>query len=510
VIRPLSPRSLAVTLVALVAASSATAQTGACRIPGFPAPELCARARLDTVKASFLIIVDTSGSMRPLWGSMREALAEFASAIPDGDDLTVRLFAGGVGTYVPPVPLGHATRSSVMSRLRALPVPSGANTDLGAAAQSGLEALRSAPTDRLFFLFFLTDGRHDPPSLGKYGTTWDAQWGQLATEAATLLGARRASVAIVRLTASADNTMLTRVFPGAVITDAIGQDALRGWFRATSRTLAVTKLRQLLDRELRKPAFALASKGPVSLQSDHSKVVALALASARGIVGYSIEDTSAHPLPAGGAIRFGALRVVRPTDAPSETQVTLENRRQPWWLPPGSRRRTIDTTVSLAMRLEPAEELAKIGVSPVQPETPVRLQLQLAGGGALPMAGYVPLALGLVLLTALLMVRAKWAMHRPRLSGRVLVIQKNGDSVQHDLKGKRTPYPVKADGVDLLQIKAESTRGKTRIYAVPTPGVDLSSKDEKVLGPVLLDRDWLFTSDTHTFNFATARQPPLR
>src|SRR4029434_8814594 len=80
-------------LACLATVAHGQSSAGPCADKDFPAPKLCQRARLDTLHASYLLLVDESGSMKPLWPAVRQALGEFSAAVPDGDDLEVRLFA---------------------------------------------------------------------------------------------------------------------------------------------------------------------------------------------------------------------------------------------------------------------------------------------------------------------------------------------------------------------------------------------------------------------------------
>src|SRR5215471_15804324 len=148
---------------------------GPCADRDFPAPNLCQRARLDTLHASYLLLVDESGSMKPLWPAVRQALGEFSAAVPDGDDLEVRLFADCPHTLIPPTPASDRTRTAWQQQINGLGAPNGKNTNLGCAAEAIIEQLRSAPAGRLQFVFILTDGQHEPgagEAALKYPQTW--------------------------------------------------------------------------------------------------------------------------------------------------------------------------------------------------------------------------------------------------------------------------------------------------------------------------------------------------
>src|SRR6187402_1654645 len=123
-------------VVCVPSIAAAQSSAGPCADKDFPAPKLCQRARLDTLHASYLLLVDESGSMKPLWPAVRQALAEFSAAISDGDDLEVRLFSACPRTLIPPTPASERTRAAWEQQIIGLGEPSGSTTDLGCAAKA--------------------------------------------------------------------------------------------------------------------------------------------------------------------------------------------------------------------------------------------------------------------------------------------------------------------------------------------------------------------------------------
>lgn len=443
-----------------------------CGIANFPAPELCTRARLDTVHAAYTLLVDESGSMRALWPAVQRALSEFAAAIPDGDELDVRLFASKPRSLIARVPASDDARAGWVRRFASLPLPSGAHTDLGSAARSALATIRSAPANQLQFVFFLTDGQQSVPLSSPFPNSWDGEWPSLASEASTLVSARPVSVVILRLTDEADRSLLARVFPGAVVTDAIGPDALRSWFASASRDIAVAKLRLLIGRELSLPAFTI--EGSLKTEIRGVGEMEGEVVPGRRILGTVFSDSAAGSFGNGGQLEVrlmpGAMMV------PARADVRIRVPSRPWYLPPSREALAISTTASGTARLEPAGELARIGIDPTARPDSVSVVIT-ARTGIIPVVLYY---LVLVLVIAILSgaaVRLKWAFHRAYLSGRLLIENPDDPSAQVHVElatpRKRSYTVVTPSGSPAVAFTARSTRGRTVVDVVPLDGAIL-------------------------------------
>lgn len=489
-----SPVCVLASALFVVSARPSGAQTPlGCRIEDFPAPALCARAGLDTVPASHLIILDTSGSMRPVWPAVRAALREFAGAIPDGDELDVRLFAGGVGAYLPPTRATPDVRDEWKARMSELPSPNGAHTDLGRASNAVIETIRAAPAEQLLFIFFLTDGKHDPQPGSRFGRSWDQAWQALEDQVRALTAARSIWVGIVRLSPEADHQFLTRVFPSAVVTDAIGQNALRNWFDNKGREVAVSKLRQLIDRELQQIAFVASTPDPVRLLSDRPIERELPFTTDRTILQTVLRAPSAHTLPDGGSIAIRDSQYHVDSPSTGRLRVEIRDRSRRFWLPPGIVRRTIDTSIHVPTRLEPATELARIGVPPERTADTVRLHLSLAGGGILPWPIYLPTISILAGSVAYLLLVLRWSLHRAYLHGRIIIRKvgsqdesSEGQSVVFNGRRLRDHTVTNSNGMPVLRLEARKARGKTVLYAVPLD-VPVRVRGKSLTAPAAVD-----------------------
>ena len=481
-----------------------------CQANSFPAPMLCERARLDTLRASYLLLVDESGSMRGRWPAVKAALAEFVSAIADGDQLEVRTFAGTVRTLIPPTPASDPTRANWQARLAGLPDPAGANTDLGLAAASVNEALRSAPTDRLYFVFLLTDGQHDPPapvSASGFPGSWSPTWQKLSGEAQTLTSARPASVSLLRLSETADRSMLARVFEGLVVTDAIGPDALRAWFTDARRSVAVRKLRLAIDQELKRPAWTIDAED-LDVLSGRQRLVDVRVRPHRHIVHTQPATSAPAPMPGGGTI---TLFKPMPNDSAGMARFGMTGPACGWWKPPGSCGTVTPGGVRVTTVLEPNDELRRIGIDPENHADSVFLNFRQARGGALPATLYYPLAAVLAVVLGFLALKVKWAMHRPRLSGRLVYTPaRSGTDSQNgeprtirlgDIAGRS--YSLRGpSGEELVRFDARSERGKSRIYA--TPGdANVRVKGKVLAGAHRLDGTPIETNHGHIRYFTS-------
>ena len=495
------PWSILIGAVLSVPLSAAAAQgRNQCRLPDFPAPILCARAGLDTVHASYLLLIDESGSMQPLWPSVRSALEEFASAIPEGDELDVRAFSGDVRSVIPPSMATPATRSSWQSRFRTLELPHGANTDLGAAARAALGAIASAPAQRIQFVFFLTDGRQDPAAGSPFSASWNSAWDSLAREAELVDASRPLSVGVVRLAVDADPTLLRRVFQRASVTDAMGTAGLRSWFASVARDVGVRKLRVLIDRELRSPAWTVSADGTLSGTGSRASEHSIRYTAQRRILDAQLTDSTAA-LPSGALLRFESQPLPGSSIA---GRVSITGPPCAWWKPPRSCISTETGDVPITARLQPSAELERIGIDPGPRPDSVRLALVIGSGGALPGYLYFPFcALVLAALVALF-VRTKQTLHRPRLVGQLVVSLDGagGSSEKVDFNKLATKrYSVcQRDGTELLRFEAKNERGRTVMYAVACqPGVTVM--DRPVSTPYQLSRPTRFVAPSGSVQY---------
>jgi hypothetical protein len=466
----------ALTCWMLASPSQALGQQPACRVPDFPAPEMCARAGLDTVRADYLLFVDESGSMTARWRDVQQALAALASSIPDGDVLDVRLFSGGVRSLIAPTPATAETRAAWAARFRALPSPAGTSTDLGRAAEAAAAEIASAPSNRVQFIFFVTDGRQQAEAGSPFGEEWSAGWEAIAKKASISIRERPVSVTVIRLAEDADRSFLTRVFLNAVVTDAIGADALRAWFAKELRGAWVRKLNILVGRELARPAGIDSSTSWLRTSSNREAEHTVHASAGRRIVQTVLIDSALVPVGGGRSLALSQSAIA---GAPNAT-IRVRDSAYAAWTPPGIYRKTIKGTLPARTRLEPAAELSRIGIDPGPRQDSVRYHLMLAGGGALGAALYYPLAAVLLVVALWIVLLLKWRMHRPVLTGNIVRrVGPTGPAETTKLTDKKLKEYAVVDenGGEVCVLQARSQRGKSVVYVIPrAPDLMLDKK----------------------------------
>lgn len=470
-----------------------------CGIAEFPAPVLCARAGLDTVRARHILIVDASGSMTPLWPALRLALAAFAAAIPDGDELDVRVFSDAARALVPTAPATPSTRISWSRTFASLPPPSGTATDLGAAAESAVQAMRGADPEQVQLVYFLTDGQHEPPASSRYQADIGlAAWRALAISAEALSSSRPISVAVVRLNVRADAEVLRRIFPMAVTTDALDERGLRAWIANTARQSAVAKLHALVQRELASPARSLESPAAIETHSDRVESHSVRATWTRKILLTTLRDSSPISLAAGGRI------VPTMSIFDSMPSIFLAGARRAPWIPPGSIARELSERVVIKTQLEPAQELGRIGIASAGIEDTLVLRLSLREGGTLPRWLYYSCLVLAVAATVAVVRHVRMRLHQAYLTGRVIVSSRSSRSpgATHILRDRNLKrFTVTGtDGRELLELRAENLRGKTTIQAVPlTENLRIGDRPFRV--PTLLFSKTVIASPTEEITF---------
>jgi hypothetical protein len=476
-----------------LSASGLAAQRRPCTIPDFPAPTLCERAGLDTVRASYLLLLDESGSMVPLWEAVRRALSGFAQAIPEGDQFEVRTFAGGVRTLIPPIASTPETRRAWASTLSALPTPTGAKTDLGRAAESIVETLRALPPSRLTFVFVLTDGRQDPEPASPFSASGGGRWPEIAAQLATLEAVRPTQFVVLRLTADADaQGLLRRTLPKPVVVDVTAPGALSAWFAEQTRKVAVEKLLLLVRSELRRPAARFTAQEPLATGRLGSAPSTVILAPTRRVLetrfsdglsggGVNVSATMSNPGPLPGGDRRTA-------------SVSLADMR-PWYLPPTSDTDSAHLTLRGTATLEPAAELRLLGV-PMEPRSDsVVVDVEVEQ----PATGYWSTIAGLV---AAIMALVAWLSHRayvPRASGMITV--SSGDAERSErlaLTGVASQVVADAAGRPLATVRTDRRwwrNTRTVVAAGPRP---LRMNGKPLRGPVKLPRSSRLDGDDCT------------
>lgn len=167
---------------------------------------------LEPEPADYVVLVDTSGSMKvdDRYGRVRRELrAMLRGLAPDDrvslltfDTTTARRFRGEVGDDPDAV-------------LQQLPAKAdGDHTDIGTAIAAGLGELERSDTRRMAALILITDGVLDAPG-SAYENVKSRAWKDLAARAEALAGRHQVAAYAVSLQATTDARLLKRVLPRA-------------------------------------------------------------------------------------------------------------------------------------------------------------------------------------------------------------------------------------------------------------------------------------------------------
>ena len=116
-------------------------------VPPADATTLEEMFRSRSQKADYVIVVDRSGSMAAFWEVVMNGTADFVSALPEGDHVSIALFGrDSTSTAILPRTIDRTSRANLERELRSFPRPTGrgnkACTDLGAAMAGAVDEIR--------------------------------------------------------------------------------------------------------------------------------------------------------------------------------------------------------------------------------------------------------------------------------------------------------------------------------------------------------------------------------
>ncbi len=206
-------------------------------------------AKINEVPAQYVILADTSASMRSRnrYAELRTALRRFLSALSPSDHLTVITFDSKARKVYDSV-VGSSP-DAVMKHVPA--TANGKSTDIGAAIAESVQVLRSAKLS-IATVVLITDGEHEPPTGSKYPYTQGYAWDQLRASAAKLPEQSIQAYALP-LTGSTGAGLLGTVYRGRTTnlsTAAIGQITSR--LDQPKAAVRVAKLRSLIAGDMTK------------------------------------------------------------------------------------------------------------------------------------------------------------------------------------------------------------------------------------------------------------------
>ncbi|MCW5968922.1 MAG: VWA domain-containing protein [Blastocatellales bacterium] len=262
-------------------------------------------------QADFVIVIDRSGSVRRFWQAIKAAVAEFVSAVPDGDYVSILAFDAAAVDLLTPRRVDAASRGSFTEQIRALADPRGAFTDLGAGVEYTLRELNRPQANRLQFVFFFTDFKHDPPS----GSRWKSRdcrtedWAALRRQKERTFDARDGVVKIFALKLPLDAEVgrdfgLFQCVFGDVEGVDVGDSAiLKDWFERKRAEIYREKIKIQIESE-KNPGIDLALK-----DEGYRNRLSLVVASRCRTLDVEVESLSLAGGSAGGDLRFSPVRI---------------------------------------------------------------------------------------------------------------------------------------------------------------------------------------------------------
>jgi uncharacterized protein YegL len=208
-------------------------------------------------RADFVIVLDTSGSMREggLFEQVVQAVATFIEALSPEDYLSILAFDSHVRYLVIPQEIGKNKRA-LQQRILSLPEPSGQKTDIGAALEKTVDELNRPNANPLQFVVFITDGRHDPPQESEYPTALHENFSLLKEKAKRTLFDHVIAVTGLGLNRSTDIELLRKVFEDAMPL-TVDKTGLANFFSRLKAEIKIRKLRLQVIQELKRGGISI-------------------------------------------------------------------------------------------------------------------------------------------------------------------------------------------------------------------------------------------------------------
>jgi hypothetical protein len=243
-----------VSVVAIVAVGFVLAlAVGASASAGAPAQasreEVLRALGVDRIAADYVVMVDTSGSMKQgnLYAQVKSALRPLLRAVSPDDHLTLLTFDStpAVRFSGPLGPQGDAALDQLPS------VPAGTATDIGAAINAGLAELSRPDAHDVGTVVLVTDGKHEPPTGSNYPSTSGPAWDALGIRGRELARRHVISSYALALTPTTDAALLTRAFPNTLV-EALPAGQLPGFLARVKDEARLAKARRAVAGDVSK------------------------------------------------------------------------------------------------------------------------------------------------------------------------------------------------------------------------------------------------------------------
>ena len=198
------------------------------------------------VHATYVVVIDTSSTMRPYWQEVKNALSIFTTALPTDDHLSLIVFDNQATTI-----LSENITQGKSSLLNVLPPePKGQKTDIGRAIKKSIDEFEKSK-NKIGFLLFLTDGKDEPPDDSEFTKQPNVEWKNLRERGSKIIREKSIEIYAIGLKEGADIGKLSDVFGSekvSLLTKSSSQ--LRSYFQSAKDELLKQKLLGQVKQEL--------------------------------------------------------------------------------------------------------------------------------------------------------------------------------------------------------------------------------------------------------------------
>ncbi len=372
----------------------------------------------DQSRVDFVVVLDSSGSMKGVHAQVIGAIAEFVDSLPAGDYLSMISFDSEARYLLLPQLL-TTNRSGLVSRIRGLAVPSGLYTDIGAAIEMTLNELSRPGANQLQFVFFITDGRHEPLAGSKYGTLSGQSWDDLRREASLMLSGHLVRVVALGLGEYTDIQLLNQVF-GDVLPIVIDPQGLVSYFQRFRSELGIHKLRTSVAQDLSSLALSFRVDGRSVLLGAGESVDLRLYASATPVpLALRVRVDEVVLIGAPSDLRCQIIvdeTVMQPGREPAPLTIRLSNTSARERLRLATtREHTVGMLVKYRVNAEPRAAIRELGLDPERREETQLPAITLGVSNGIPSL-HVAIATG-----ALVLILLFWHLRTPSLGGEMTV-----------------------------------------------------------------------------------------
>lgn len=452
-------------ILVLVVALVSLAGPGAAQLADFP--ELSRRFAPGREPASYVIVIDMSGSMNSngYFPIVKQAVHDFVKFLPNGDYLSILGFNESTRPLIMPQFL-QSDRTGLLRFINAIPNPRPKSktapeqfTDIGRALKATLKELRAPGAPRVQFVLFLTDGNHEPGPGSEFPQKTGPAWNELRSSASQALKDKLVQVTPLALGTKTGVELVQKVFPGSMPIPVSDRSQLVQYFMRKKSELQRDRLELLVAGELQKTSLLKVAAPPLLLRHGTTTRYALTVTkpfdrltgriSTRLLAprDYVVEDasTGAGPMQS------------------SNYRITAKGQDY-FWQP--ERQTPCLFTIQLTIVAEPQAEISRLGLNPRYMRT---ITVQGSTRSGQPLMVLVGIVVGFLLLVAVAVRQSLLASLPPCLAGRLVCIEgPTAELPDIVLQGHRRFTIGGSDG-DNIRLDGEETPSLVRLEAMRAP-----------------------------------------